>query len=208
MSERPRFAVSRRLVLAGLATAALAGCHASRQRWNATDVSGSTPDLAFDMTRASDGKAVTAADYRGKIVLLYFGYTYCPDVCPLTLAHLAQALGKVKGATANVRVLFVTVDPGRDDLKTLKDYVANFGPEFVGLRGTPDELATLAKRYRIAYSVHPDPDPAKYTVMHSSAIYAFDRDGKARLLMTSLSTQTPDIAGTAQDINRLVQGGK
>ena len=197
----PAFARSR---LAGLlAVIVLAGCHPS-QHWNATDVTGSTPDLNFTMTRASDGKTVTAADYRGKVVLLYFGYTYCPDVCPLTLAHVAQALQPVKGAANDVRVLFVTVDPTRDDLKTLKDYTANFGPEFVGLRGTPDELATLAKRYRVAYSVTPDPDPAKYVVTHSSALYAFDRKGHARLLLTSLSTDAPDIKGTTQDMRQLI----
>jgi protein SCO1/2 len=184
----------------------LAGCSPA-QRWHATDVSGSTPDLAFTMTRASDGRTVTADDYRGQIVLLYFGYTYCPDVCPLTLSHLAQALQQVKTAGQSVRVLFATVDPDRDDLKTLRDYTANFGPEFTGLRGSADELATLAKRYRIAYSVHADPDPTKYVVTHSSAIYVFDGQGKARLLITDLSTATPDIAGTAADLNRLVQQG-
>ena len=186
-----------------VAAAVLASCHPA-QHWNATDVSGSTPDLQFDMVRASDGKTVTASDYRGKIVLLYFGYTYCPDVCPLTLSHVAQALQGVKGAAQNVRVLFVTVDPARDDPKTLKDYVANFGPEFIGLRGTPDELATLAKRYRVAYSVTPNADPAKYIVTHSSALYAFDRRGKAQILMTSLSTDTPDIKGTTEDLNQMV----
>lgn len=198
----PAFARPRRF--AGMfALALLAGCHPA-QHWNSTDVTGSTPDLNFTMTRAGDGKTVTAKDYQGKVVLLYFGYTYCPDVCPLTLAHVAQALQPVKDAAKDVRVLFVTVDPARDDLRTLKDYAANFGPEFVGLRGTPDELATLAKRYRVAYSVKPDPDPAKYVVTHSSALYAFDRQGHARLLLTSLSTDAPDIKGTTADIRQLV----
>lgn len=206
MLDHFRVVMGRRLVLAALAATALASCHPASRPWHGTDVSGSTPDLSFDLTRATDGKNVTQSDYRGKIVLIYFGYTYCPDVCPMTLSHLAQALQKAKGAAENVRVLFVTVDPGRDDLNTLKDYTANFGPEFVGMRGTPDELATLAKRYRIAYSVHPDPDPTKYVVTHSSAIYAFDRGGKARLLIDGLSTQAPDIPGTAEDIGRLVKG--
>ncbi|MGN6376867.1 MAG: SCO family protein [Sphingomonas sp.] len=201
-----RFAPTRRAVVA-LAAALLTSCHATPAVWHSTDVSGSTPDLRFTMARARDGQTVTAADYRGKIVLLYFGYTYCPDVCPLTMSRLAQALAQVKGAADNVRVLFVTVDPERDDAKALKDYVANFGPEFVGLRGSPDELATLAKRYRIAYSVHPDPDPTKYVVTHSSAIYAFDRSGKARLLITGLSSQAPDIKGAAEDVQRLVADG-
>ena len=150
------------------------------------------------------GHPLDTRTLRGKVVLLDFGFTSCPDVCPLTLSHVAQALQGVKGAAQNVRVLFVTVDPARDDLKTLNDYVANFGPEFVGLRGTPDELATLAKRYRVAYSVTPNADPAKYIVTHSSALYAFDRRGKAQILMTSLSTDTPDIKGTTEDLNQMV----
>jgi len=196
-------ACSRRTFLALAAAAALAACHAP-QHWHSTDVSGTTPDLDFKLTRASDGKTVTAKDFRGKVVLLYFGYTYCPDICPTTLAHVAQALTPIDKSADNVRVLFVTVDPARDDLKTLRDYTANFGPEFVGLRGSPDELATLAKRYRVAYSVKPDPDPAKYVVTHSSALYAFDRDGHARLLMSDLSGTTPDLKADTVDIKQLL----
>lgn len=188
-----------------VAAAVLASCHPA-QHWNATDVSGSTPDLQFDMVRASDGKTVTASDYRGKIVLLYFGYTYCPDVCPLTLSHVAQALQGVKGAAQNVRVLFVTVDPARDDLKTLNDYVANFGPEFVGLRGTPDELATLAKRYRVAYSVTPAGDGHDYEVTHSTAAYVFDRSGEVKLLFTDLAAPNAKLDGMTADLRELVAG--
>ena len=197
-------ACSRRTLLAlAAAAAALTACH-TRQHWHSTDVSGSTPDLKFTLTRASDGKTVTADDYRGKLVLLYFGYTYCPDICPTTLAHIAQALTPIDTSTRDVRVLFVTVDPARDDLKTLRDYTANFGPEFVGLRGSPDELATLAKRYRVAYSAKPDPDPAHYVVSHSSALYAFDRDGQARLLMSDLSGTNPDLKADTADIRRML----
>lgn len=196
-------AFSRRTFLALAAGAALAACHA-QQPWHSTDVSGTTPDLKFSLTDASDGKAVTADDFRGKVVLLYFGYTYCPDICPTTLAHVAQMLTPIDSSAKDVRVLFITVDPARDDLKTLKDYTANFGPEFVGLRGSPDELATLAKRYRVAYSVKPDPDPAKYVVSHSSALYAFDGDGHARLLMSDLSGANPDLKGDTADIRRLI----
>jgi protein SCO1/2 len=196
-------AFSRRSFVALSAAALLAACHAP-QHWHSTDVAGSTPDLKFTLTRASDGKTVTADDYRGKIVLLYFGYTYCPDICPTTLAHVAQVLTPIDTSANDVRVLFVTVDPARDDLKTLKDYTANFGPEFVGLRGSPDTLEALAKRYRVAYSVKPDPDPAKYVVSHSSALYAFDRDGHAKLLMSDLSSATPDLQGDTADIRQLL----
>ena len=185
---------------------AMTGCHSAGGAWHGTDVSGSTPDLAFNLLRSSDRRSVTAADYRGKVTLLYFGYTYCPDVCPTTLANVAQALKKVGAASSNVRVLFVTVDPRRDTLKVLAQYANAFGPEFEGLRGTDDELATLAKRYRIAYSATPNSDPAKYEVTHSSAIYVFDQQGRARLLVTSLSQAQPDIAGTVVDLERLVNG--
>ncbi|MBR0551072.1 SCO family protein [Stakelama marina] len=183
---------------------ALAACGGGGDAWHGTDVSGSTPDLSFRMTRASDEKPVTAADYRGKIVLLYFGYTYCPDVCPLTLSHLGQMMKSIDGAKDNIRVLFVTVDPQRDTLDTLKQYTSSFGPEFVGLRGTDNQLASLAKRYRVAYSADPDNDPAKYVVTHSSAVYVFDRQGNARLLFTDLSTADADLKGPTADLRRLL----
>lgn len=172
-------------------------------RWHGTDISGSIPDLAFALNRGPDGKAVTAADFRGKVTMLYFGYTYCPDVCPLTLSNAARMLKRMGPAAHDVRVLFVTVDPGRDTQAVVGRYAAAFGPQFVGLRGSSDEVATLAKRYRFAYSVAPNADPDKYQVSHSSAFYVFDREGRARLLETSLSQADPDIAGAAADLGRL-----
>ena len=198
----------RPILLATLLSLPLAttGCHPGGGTWHGTDVSGSTPDLAFTLSRSGDGRSVTAADFRGKVTLLYFGYTYCPDVCPTTLANVAQALKQAGSGSSNARVLFVTVDPRRDTLPVLAQYAKAFGPDFVGLRGTDDELATLAKRYRIAYSATPNSDPAKYEVTHSSAIYVFDQQGRARLLETSLSQARPDIAGTAADLERLLAG--
>ena len=90
--------------------------------WNSDDMTGALPKLAFTMTRASDGKTVTAADYKGKIVLLYFGYTFCPDVCPTTLLNITTMLKKMGKKADDVRVLFVTVDPNRDTLPVLKQY--------------------------------------------------------------------------------------
>jgi protein SCO1 len=200
-------ALSRRravgLVVAGLVVAALGGCH-SDAKWHAMDVSGSSPPLAFAMTRASDGKQVTEADYRGRIVLLYFGYTYCPDVCPTTLSNVADILRRLGPDAKRVRMLFVTVDPDRDTLPVLAAYVRNFGPDFEGLRGTPDQIAALARRYRVVYSVTPASKDHPYEVTHSSAIYVFDGSGAARLLVPSLGSTTPDIAGTAADLKRLV----
>jgi protein SCO1 len=188
---------------AGIAVAFLAGCD-NGAKWHAIDVSGSLPALSFTMTRSEDGKRVTEADYRGKIVLLYFGYTECPDECPTTLANMAQILRRLGADAPHLRILFVTVDPNRDTAPVLAAYVKNFAPEIVGLRGTPDELAALARRYRVVYSVTPATEDQPYEVTHSAGIYVFDRSGAARLIFASLDTATPDIAGTTADLRRLV----
>jgi protein SCO1/2 len=174
--------------------------------WNSDDMTGELPALAFTMTRASDGKTVTAADYRGKIVLLYFGYTFCPDVCPTTLLNLTTML-KGMGKQANdVRVLFVTVDPNRDTLPVLKQYTEAFAPQLVGLRGTPDQLATLAKRYRAAYSVKPASAGHAYEVTHGAAVYVFNRSGDIKLLFTGLSKQKTKLAPMTEDLRQMVAG--
>jgi protein SCO1/2 len=195
---------ARRLAVLGPVLLALAssGCSHS-QKWHNTDITGSLPTLSFSMVRADDNRPVTAADYRGKVTLLYFGYTYCPDVCPLTLANVARILKRLGPAASGVRLLFVTVDPDRDSLTVLKRYAAAFAPQVDGLRGDADELATLARRYRVAYSVDPK-GPDGYEVTHSSGIYAFDRSGKARLLISSLSTDMPDLDGTTADLRALL----
>lgn len=209
MRDRPtsdRAAFGRRGLLgllgAGLALPALAD-----QGWHDIDMQDVSPPLLLSMTRARDGKPVTQADYRGKVVLLYFGYTYCPDVCPLTLSNVANVLSRLGKQAGQVRVLFVTVDPNRDTLGVLKQYSASFAPQIDGLRGTPDALAALARRYRIAYSVTPDSPGHPYTVTHSSAIYVFDANGAARLLIPSLASQAPDIVGVTADLHRLIGGG-
>jgi protein SCO1 len=191
------------LVGIGLVLAVLSGC-GSGAKWHAIDVSGSWPPLEFTMTRASDGKQVTQADYRGQTVMIYFGYTYCPDVCPTTLSHISDILKRLGSDAQHVRVLFVTVDPNRDTLPVLAAYVKHFAPQIDGLRGTPDQLAALSRRYRVVYSVTPQTPNHPYEVTHSSAIYVFDGSGAARLLVASLASATPDLAGTASDLRRLV----
>ena len=176
---------------------------ADDQTWHDIDVTGSSPSLELTMQATPKGQTVTQADYRGIVTMLYFGYTFCPDVCPLTLQNVATALSKTGDAAKHIRFLFVTVDPDRDTLPVLKTYVGLFGPDFVGLRGNADQLERVAKRFRIAYSVAPSPDPKKYEVTHSSAIYVFDRQGNARLLVPSMASQTPDIDGLAADLVRL-----
>jgi protein SCO1/2 len=179
---------------------ALAACGRGEVRPGTSDITGAMPDLSFSMVRANDGVAVSADDYRGKVVLLYFGYTHCPDACPTTLANLATVLQTLGSQAKQVRVLFVTVDPARDTLPILKAYVASFAPEIDGLRGTDDEVASLARRYRVLYRVTQTPSGG-VEVMHASSTFFFDREGHARLVTTS----TDDTAAIAGDIARLLR---
>jgi protein SCO1 len=204
-SRQPRGPTRRRalaLLGSGLATAALAGC--GNGKWHSIDVSGSLPSLSLAMTRAGDGKPVTEASYRGNVVMLYFGYTNCPDICPTTMSNAAEIMTRLGPAAKHVRLLFVTVDPNRDTPAVLAQYVKNFAPEFEGLRGTPDQLAALARRYHVAYSVTPAHDDKPYEVTHSPAIYVFDGTGAARLIIAALGTGKPDIDGVVSDLRRLV----
>jgi protein SCO1/2 len=173
----------------------LAACGRGEVRPGVTDITGVMPDLKFAMTRANDGTVVTQDSYRGKVVILYFGYTHCPDVCPATLSNLAEVL-KYLGPKANgVRVLFVSVDPQRDTLGMLKSYVTAFAPQIDGLRGTDNAIARLAQRYRVLYSVKQTPQGEE--VMHSGSAFFFDAQGHAREVMTDTSDTknvTNDIA--------------
>jgi protein SCO1/2 len=146
------------------------------------------PDLAFQLTN-DESKTVTAGDYRGKIAVLYFGYTHCPDVCPLTLAHLHAVLQKLGKPADHVRILFVSVDPTRDTPAVMHDYVKAFDPRAVGLTGSAADIETLTKRYRAAFTREPGAADGSYEVSHSSGIYIFDESGKARLLATPADPQ-------------------
>lgn len=179
---------------------ALAACDGRSVAWYGRDITGVMPDLAFSMQRASDGKPVTAHDYTGKITLLYFGYTNCPDICPTTLANLAETLRRLGPKAKQVRALFVSVDPDRDTLPVLKAYANAFSPEMDGLRGTRNAIAALARRYRVAYDVRKPTPGHPYEVMHSSAVFVFDRDGHVRLV----TLETGNTAALAADIERLL----
>jgi len=173
------------------------------------DVQGQLPNLAFTMRRSSDDKVVTAADYRSRVVVLYFGFTRCPDTCPLTMQNAARVLDQMGLLADRMRVLFVTIDPAYDTVPRLKTYLTNFGkpPEIDGLRGTPDQLAALAKRYGVAYQAptSPDaPDPIS-KISHSSAVYLFDAEGRVQQILGRLGVANVDIAATATDLERFAR---
>ena len=191
-----------RMSLSALVLAATSGCgHAARYRLH--DISGFVPRLAFTLDDASSGVPVTARSFRGKIVLLYFGYTHCPDVCPATLAKLARAVTALAPDERDaVRILFVTVDPMRDTDAVLKAYAAAFGPQVVALRGTKAEIDTLAARYRVSYGFGKPGANGDYEVSHSSAVFIFERKGRAVLL----ADPADGAAAIQSDLRSLVGG--
>ena len=187
------------LVAAFLLSTALAACASNDPQYTLKNITGLVQPLEFNLTN-QDNRPVTAGDYRHDLVLLYFGYTECPDECPTTLTTLANALRILGPAASQVRVLFVSVDPGRDTTAVLKRYVNNFGPQFVGLRPDQSALTDLSKRYRIAYHYEKPDRYGNYEVDHSNAVFIFDRDGRARLLALSDNTAQQ----VASDLQRLL----
>jgi protein SCO1 len=128
------------------------------------------------------------SDFRGKLMLVYFGYTYCPDVCPATLNTISAAMEKLGAAGAQVQPIFITVDPARDTVKQMKLYAANFTPRLLALTGTPTEIAAAAKAYRVYYQKENGQGVDDYTLDHSAFVYLMGRDGKY------LAHFTPDVS--------------
>lgn len=193
---------SARWILPALMATAVAGCGGGRD-WRMTNITGLMPALKFTLTDAATGGRVDAARFKGKVVLMYFGYTHCPDVCPMTLANLAAAVRTLGERADGVRILFVSVDPARDTVAVLKGYAQAFGPQVVGLRGGQDQLRRLTKRYRVTYGYEKPDASGNYVVSHSSAVYVFDREGRVRLL----AQQTDRTADLAHDLKALLAEG-
>jgi protein SCO1/2 len=126
-----------------------------------------------------DRKPVTDQDFRGKFMLVYFGYSFCPDVCPTTLNEIADAMDRLGPTAARVQPIFITVDPKRDTPAVIKQYAANFSPRLIGLTGTPEQIAKVAKEYRVYYAEHrTGPGPNDYSMDHSSILYLMGPDGQ------------------------------
>lgn len=153
------------------------------------------PEPASDFTLTThNGESIRLTDFRDKVVLLYFGYTYCPDVCPTTLSSLAQALDELKQKDKEqIQVLMVSVDPERDTPETLADYLPHFDPAFLGLTGTEEEVATAAESFGIFYQKGPGSVESGYLVDHTATVSVLDKDGRLRLLF-SFGTPAEDIA--------------
>lgn len=141
----------------------------------------------------SNSSRFSLRDYLGKVVILEFGYTYCQDVCPITLGHLTQVYRKLGGAAHDVQLIYITVDPARDNPARLREHLSAFNPSFLGATGNPDELATVQKAYGVvARQVAAESAGQGYAVDHSSSLYLVDRHGKLRGLVP-FGTPVDDI---------------
>jgi protein SCO1/2 len=147
-----------------------------------TDVTGLDYAKGFSLTDHT-GKPRTLADYKGKVVIVFFGYTQCPDVCPTTMAEMAGVMQKLGPQADQVQVLFITLDPERDTPQLLASYVPAFDKRFVGLYGTLDQTAKTAKDFKVFYSKVPGSAPGSYTIDHMAGSYVFDKDGRLRLFI-------------------------
>jgi protein SCO1/2 len=170
------------LTAAALFAALLAACGAEGPKFKSTDITGADFGRELALT-GHDGKPRTLADFRGKLVVLVFGYTYCPDVCPTTLVDLASVMKALGKDAERVQVLFVTVDPERDTREVLAQYVTAFDPRFLGLYGDAAATARVAKEFRIFYEKRPGATPSTYSVDHSAQCYVLDGQGKLRLFV-------------------------
>jgi protein SCO1/2 len=179
----------------------LAAC-SQKPEFKNVDITGSTAFGKDFSLLDPDGKKRTLADFRGKVVVMFFGYTQCPDVCPTTLTEMQQVMALMGPQADKVQVLFVTIDPERDTAVILKQYVPAFDPRFLGLR--PADQATLeqvTKDFKTYYKKVPGASPGSYTMDHTAGSYAFDPDGHLRLYIKH--AQGPETL--AHDLKELLK---
>jgi len=191
----------RRCICGMMAAFLISGCF-SHGDWRVEEVAGHLPDLEFTLT-ADDGGAATAKTYGGYTLLMYFGFTSCKTECPVSMARLAHVMQLLGKNADRVRILFVTLDPEHDGPPVLRRYITQFDAErTVGLPGSPADIQSLTKRYRVAYRPRSKAGNGG-GITHGDAIYIFDSQGRARLLATS-SHPDEDVA---EDIRRLLKAG-
>ena len=179
----------------------LAGCSAEPEatRFNATDITGSEWGRDFHLLDAS-GKPRQLSDFKGSAVVLFFGYTQCPDVCPTTMSRMREVARSLGDDAKRVQVLFVTLDPERDTPELLAQYVPAFDPSFIGLYGTPEVTAATARDFKIFYQKQPGTKPGSYTIDHTAGLYVFDPKGRLRLFIRD----GEEVAKVSADIKTLL----
>ena len=166
------------------------------------DITGSTAFANNFSLLDTNGNTKTMADYKGKVVVVFFGFTQCPDVCPTTLTEMDEALKLLGPKADKVQVIFITVDPERDTVSVLAQYVPAFNPRFIGLRPADEAgLEKIAKDFRIYYKKVPGSKPGSYTMDHSAGSYVFDQNGQLRLYIKH--AQGPEVL--AHDLKNILQ---
>jgi len=197
------WACSRRaLLLAALCgSLLLAACGPKGPAFRSTDITGADFGRELALT-GHDGKPRTLADFRGRLVVLFFGYTHCPDICPTTLADMAGVMKALGKDADRVQVLFVTVDPERDTPALLAQYVAAFDPRFLALHGNLEETRKAAKEFHVVFEKHAGAASGAYTVDHSGQSYVLDAQGRLRLFVRP-ERVSQDLA---PDLQTLLQG--
>ena len=167
--------------------------------WHASDVTGMMPDLEFTLT-GPDGTAINAKSLQGKPVLVFFGFTSCPDVCPTTLTQLSVVMKQLGSQADDIQIALVSVDPGRDTPEVMKSYTASFGPWLLGLTGEEQALTRLRETYGVYAAMESSDDKGSYNVMHNAAVFAFDAKGRARLLIADVN----DSDAVVSDLKQLI----
>lgn len=200
----PRFSSHRRTLLTTLGAAvlalSLAACgksEASLQDVHGIDLTGASFGDGFQL-KDHDGKVRTLEDFKGKVVLMFFGFTQCPDVCPTALVNASQIKAMLGSDGDALQVLFVTVDPERDTPEVLREYAHAFDPSFIGLYGNEQETAEVAKSYRVFYAKVPTGN--SYTVEHTALTYVFDREGTVRMALRHEMTPEQSV----EDIRKVM----
>jgi protein SCO1/2 len=184
--------------LAVLASVSVAGCN-RQTGFRAIDITGADFAKGFDLTDHL-GRRTRLEDFSGKLLLVFFGYTQCPDVCPTTMAEMAEVMRRLGPLSKQVKVAFITVDPERDTQELLSHYVPAFHPDFVGLWGDAEATARTARAFRIVYQKVPGKTPGSYTVDHSAGSFVFDKRSRVRLMIRH-GTQAEAIEA---DLRRLL----
>ncbi|CAN7753959.1 SCO family protein [Pseudorhodoferax sp. Leaf265] len=170
----------RRTLIALAAAGCLAACTDTKPSFTAVDITGADYAKDFRLTD-HNGQERSLQDFRGKVVVVFFGFAQCPDVCPTSMAELAQVKQSLGADGDKLQGLFVTVDPERDTPEVLKAYMANFDPSFLALRTSPEGLAALAKDFKVYYKKVEGKTPTSYTMDHSAGSYVYDPQGRLRL---------------------------
>ncbi len=186
------------LLAAAPLASVLAACGERKPQFSGIDLTGADYAKDFQLPD-TEGRMRSLQDFRGKAVVVFFGYTQCPDVCPTTMAEIAQAKQILGADGAKVQGIFITVDPERDTPQVLKAYMANFGPDFVALRGTPEQTAAVARDFKVYYKKVEGKAPGTYTMDHTAASYVYDPQGRLRLY-TRYGTGPQALAGDLRQL--------